>query len=302
MKQSYETKASKGRLLLARLTDYFSFFLAGGAVSLFLPWFLETYDYLIFAFLIPYLYLPLEAVLLSRFGTTLGKALFGIKAFNEKGKKLSFKQALKQACCFCRKPGNLRQSTLSWHQKLSSTLFLLGCIFLSFFGNTLTQWGMGLRPGLSQEGWIEYTHDEAGFKVHFPRNPEEEVKQLEVPGSDNVFDYQELTAHQDKKVYYSVTYMELPRKWKLAGSNTLLKGTLGLIVHYSPETTLLSKELITHQSHRALNFHMKQGEEEVKGRLILVGTTLYKLTVVYPPELASELEESLFLDSFDLSR
>jgi hypothetical protein len=45
---------------------------------------------------------------------------------------------------------------------------------------------------------------------------------------------------------------------------------------------------------------MSQGSEEVQGRLILVGTTLYQLTVVYPPELAHQLQKTEFLDSFDV--
>ena len=95
--------------------------------------------------------------------------------------------------------------------------------------------------------------------------------------------------------------MELPSKWRLAGSSTLLKGGLDIMVKYMPDTTLIDKKFITHQGHRGLDFHLKQGEDEVQGRLILVGTTLYKLTVTYPLSLEQEVQDNPFLDSFDLS-
>jgi hypothetical protein len=55
-----------------------------------------------------------------------------------------------------------------------------------------------------------------------------------------------------------------------------------------------------HRTFRALDFHLTQGEEEVQGRLILVGATLYRLTVVYPPSLAHQLQKTEFLDSFEV--
>jgi hypothetical protein len=138
--------------------------------------------------------------------------------------------------------------------------------------------------------------------VSFPNEPQEESKQLEIPDAGKVLNYEEISTQHTKDVLYSVSYMELPSKWRWAGSNTLLKGALDLLVKYSPEQLeVLDREIILYQNHRALDFHLKQNDNEVKGRFILVDNTLYKLTVVYPASLHEEIQEGHpFLDSFDL--
>jgi len=266
-----------------------------------LPCFIETYYYFIFLVVIPLLWMPVEALLLMLFGTTPGKALLGIKICHRTGAKLSFWQGLKRASGFA-SSGVIHQVPLTFKRMLAAMVIVLSCSLMSIFGNALTKWTIGFERGISNEGWVQYIHDEGEFKVHFPHDPKEEQKQLEIPNANKVLDYQELQATQNKKVHYSVTYMELPRKWKIAGSSTLLKGALEIMVKYLPETAIVNKQFTTHQTYRALDFHLKQGEDEVEGRLILVGMTLYKLTVIYPPELAETIQETPFFDSFDLSK
>lgn len=287
--------------VLAQLVDYLSLFLVGGTISLFFPWFIDTLYYLIFALTVPLLWVPIEALLVSLAGTTPGKSLFGIKIFDIMGRKLSYWESFKAALRFNSK-GVVRQLPLSFKRRITALAIIVGCMVISIFGNALTNWSIGLERGISNTGWTQYAYEDAGFKVHFPNDPQEESKQLAVPGADKVLDYQELTTHQNKQVYYSVSYMELPRKWKIAGSSTLLKGALTIMVRHMPDTKLVEKRFTTHQNHRALDFRLKEGEQEVKGRLILVGMTLYKLTVTYPPDLEQELQENPFLDSFDLSQ
>ncbi len=70
------------------------------------------------------------------------------------------------------------------------------------------------------------------------------------------------------------------------------------MVKDSPETVLLNKNMTKHRNLRALDYHLTQGEDEVQGRLVLVGTTLFRLTAVYPPSLAHQLQHDEFVDSF----
>jgi uncharacterized RDD family membrane protein YckC len=292
---------SKTFRILAQFVDYLSFFLIGGAISSFLPWFIDTYYYVGFALAVPLLWIPFEALLVSLMGTTPGKALFGIKIFDIMGRKLSYWQSFKTALRLDSR-GVVRQLSLSYKRRFAALIVIVGFTLISIFGNALAKWSIGWERGISTSGWTEYVNEEAGFTVQFPNDPKEESKQLEVPEANKVLDYQELTTHQNKKVYYSVSYMELPRKWKIAGSSTLLKGALTIVVKHMPDTTLLEKSFTTHQNHRALDFRLKQGDQEVKGRLIIVGMTLYKLTVTYPSDLEQELQENPFLESFDLSQ
>lgn len=293
---------SKSFRALARFVDYLSLFLVGGTISMFFPWFIDTLYYIAFALAVPFLWIPIEALLVSLTGTTPGKALFGIKIFDRTGRKLSYWESFKAASFFGSNNTLIRQMSLSFKRRITALIIIAGCAIASIFGNALTKWSIGLEKGISsKEGWIQYAYDDAGFKVHFPNDPQEETKVLPIPEANKVLNYQELKTHQNKQVYYSVTYMDLPRKWKMAGSTTLLKGGLDIMVKYMPGTTIIEKKFSTHQTHRSLDFRLQQGEQQVKGRLILVGTTLYKLTVTYPPSLEQELQDNPFLDSFDLS-
>ncbi len=288
--------------VLARFVDYLSLFLIGGSISMFFPWFIDTLYYFAFALAVPFLWIPIEALLVSLKGTTPGKALFGITIFDRQGRKLRYWESFKAAGFFGSKNILVRQISLSFKRRMAALIIVAGCAIVSIFGNALTKWWIGLEKGITTtDGWIQYAYEDAGFKVHFPNDPQEESKLLPIPEANKVLNYQELKTDQNKKVYYSVTYMDLPRKWKMAGSTTLLKGALDIMVKNMPGTTIVEKKFSTHQTHRSLDFHLKQGEQEVKGRLILVGTTLYKLTVTYPPSLEQELQDNPFIDSFDLS-
>jgi uncharacterized RDD family membrane protein YckC len=287
--------------LAARLVDYLLFFLICGVASLFLPFLLETYFYYFFALAVPILWIPIEALCISLFKTTPGKALFGITIHDFLGAKLTYLKALRRAAFIPPRPGVIRQVSLSLKRRLSGLLIALACIGLSLFGNALTRWSVGLDQGMNADGWVQYYSQDAGFSVQFPTDPKEESKRLEIPSANKVLDYQELTSKQNKNIHYSVSYMDFPKKWKWAGNGTLLKGALDAIVKHLPNTALKSREFSYHQNQRSIDFLLKQGETEVKGRLIIVGTKLYKLTISYPASVSDKIEDSPFFSSFDLN-
>ena len=196
----------------------------------------------------------------------------------------------------------LFQLGMSFKRKLTAFILAACAILVALFGKPLTYYSIGLDAKISQNGWMQYYSLTRGFTVNFPSNPQEESKQLEIPDAGKVLNYEEVSTQHTKDVLYSVSYMELPSKWRWAGSNTLLKGALDLLVKYAEmPTEVLSREIFLYQNHRAIDFHLKQGESEVRGRFILVDNTLYKLTVVYPETVKDKVEQGTpFLDSFDL--
>ena len=244
--------------------------------------------------------MPFEAFLVSRYKTTLGKFLFGIRIEDHLAGKLPFLIALKRSCFFGTRPGVIRQKTLKVSRYVFSICALLFLLGVSVFEKDITVLTTGMEKYKTIDGWIDYTSSNGGFRVLFPDSPLEESKILPVPSQDHELTYQELKSYQTKKVYYSISYMDLPKKWKLAGSSRLLQGALDLIVKHDPDTQLVCQSMTKHQKFRALDFHLSQGSEEVQGRLILVGMTLYRLTVVYPPELAHQTQHSEFLNSFEV--
>ena len=286
--------------LCVKAIDYGIFFLVGTAISLFFPCYLNYLFYLVFAVCVPVLWIPVEALLISIWGTTIGNAILGFEVLWQKGKMLSYKEALQWSISFQAKEDFLvRKPIRSWRFVVGAALALSCLLGAVFSGKIIDYTLLSIEQSMSIDGWIKYS-SEAGFKVAFPAEPKvEENKTLEVPNHDKTLNYSELTS-QTKKAHYSVSYMQLPRKWRLAGNSTLLKGALELIVKNSPSTTLLEKNFVKHNNLRVLDFHMQQGEEMVQGRLIIVGGTLFKLMVSYPPSIAADLKHEIFLDSFEI--
>jgi hypothetical protein len=76
---------------------------------------------------------------------------------------------------------------------------------------------------------------------------------------------------------------------------------LDLLVSHTEGAVLIEKEFKMFGPHRVLDFRMKQGKEEIKGRLIIVEGTLYKLTLAYPQAHSSDQQDNPFLNSFETS-
>lgn len=285
----------------AQVIDYALVYLLFTAASFFLPFYIEDLYYLGVVFFIPVFWMPVEALLISRYKTTLGKKLFGIRIEDHLGKKLPYGIALKRACFLGKRPGIIRQTSLGllrYTVAICTLLFLTG---VSVFEKEITVLTTGFEKCQTIDGWVDYTSTDGGFRVLFPQIPEEESKLLPVSAQGDNLSYQEVTSYQTKKVYYSISYMDLPRKWKLAGANRLLNGALDLIVEHTPGAKLLCKSMTKHQNFRSLDFHIAQeGAEEAQGRLILVDMTLYRLTVVYPQDLVHQSQHTEFLNSFEV--
>ncbi len=286
--------------LLARGIDYCLFYLFLSLASMVFPFYIDDLYYFGLALGIPVFWAPLEAILISHYKTTPGKALFGVRVENHLAGRIPFWISLKRACFLGTRPGILRQ------KKISSKRFVIGlCAFLCLFGSSFFEKEVasittGFEKYKPVDGWIAYTSTDGRFRVIFPEDPECESKVLPVPSQNKNLNYNELKSYHTKKVYYSVSYMELPRKWKMAGAKRLLQGALDLMAEYAPGTQILEKNMTKHKNLHALDFRLSQGEEETQGRLILVGTTLFRLTVVYPPSLAHQLQHQQFLDSFEV--
>ncbi len=286
--------------LLARGIDYCFFYLVCSLCSMFLPFYIEDLYFLGFACVIPLLWVPIEALLLSTWKTTPGKALFSIRIETHLGGKLPFWISLKRALFLGRRPGIIRQKSVSSLRTCAGFLVFLSCLSGSLFEKEIAVVTTGFEKYKAAEGWTEYTSTEGRFSVHFPDEPELETGILPVPSQKKNLNYSEFKSYQTKKVYYSVSFIELPKKWKMAGAARLLQGALKLIVEHTPDAHLLGQQMTRHKNFRALDFHLTQGDEEVQGRLVLVGTTLFRLTAVYPPALVHQLQHQEFINSFEV--
>lgn len=295
-----DKKPSWWARLWAKAIDYCLFYLIFTLSSMVFPFYIEDLYYLGFAFFIPILWAPFEAFCISRLKTTLGKALLGIRIETHLGGRLPFWLALKRSLFLGTLPGIIRQRSGTKMRALRG--FTILCVLLggAVFEKEIAVVTTGFEKYRTVDGWKEYVSTEGNFSVIFPQEPEYESGVLPVPSQKKNLTYNEFKSYQTKKVYYSVSYIDLPRKWKMAGASRLLQGALELILEHTPGSQLLSQNMTKHQNLRALDFHLSQGEEEVQGRLILVGTTLFRLTAVYPPALAHQLQHEEFVNSFQV--
>jgi uncharacterized RDD family membrane protein YckC len=283
---------------IARSIDYSILYFLISLSAMISPLYIEDLYYMGFLLFLPLLWAPIEAFLISKIKTTPGRFLLGIRVETQMGGKLPFWTSLKRSLCFGSRSGFIRQKKIKIVRFLIAIFAFSALLGGAYFEKELAMMTTGFEQYRAVDGWKEYTTADGRFSVIFPEDPSHESGTLPVPSQNKKLTYDEFKSYQSKKVYYSVSYMELPRKWKLAGANRLLNAALDLIVQYTPGTELLSSTMTKHRNLRALDFHLSEGEKEVKGRLILVGTTLFRLTAVYPPSLAGQLQDREFVDSF----
>lgn len=294
------------RRFLARIFDYGLFYFFTVFMALVLPVEVESKIFVIYALWVPFCWMPFEAMLLRFWGTTPGKKLFGLSFSPVSGKgngKMSGKEALKRAFLF-RGVHSLRAQPIGIKRYLAA--LVLACLAGSalFLGENIAevaiQYEQTITQSGTQSGWIQYVSDNGKFQVHFPKKPvEQQPQQFEIPNGDPL-QVSEFKAH--KEAEFSVSYLDLPKKWKLFSANTLLKGAIKVVQEHRPGAQLLDKKLVKHKNYPAMDFKMKEGEKEIEGRLILVDNTLYKLWVIYSPDTPREQQHEVFLDSFELSK
>ncbi len=284
--------------VFARFIDYGTLYLSGILLCLMLPLELGESFYVFFALAVPLISPFIEAIFISKQGKTLGQKVFGMKIEAPKGGLLSFKQALQRTLFLGTRPGVVKFKSLNRYRYLIALLLAIGCITSLFLGEEISNVAIEYEQNMTKEGWILYTSKDETFTVNFPKKPELETHTFDVPHTDKGLNLQEVKTVGD--VEFSVSYLELPRKWRIFSAATLLKGAMNVIAEKMPGAKIIQKSHIKYKNYPGMDFHMTQEGKEIEGRLILVGSTLYKLTVTRPHEINHEVEHENFLNSFEL--
>jgi uncharacterized RDD family membrane protein YckC len=284
--------------IFARFIDYGTFYLLGILMCLMLPLELGETFYFLFALAVPFVWPFIEAVCISKKGKTLGQKVFGMKIEDSKGYNLSFKKALQRALFIGKRPGIIKFKSINRYRYLIALFLAIGCVSSLFLGEELSNVAVEYEQNMTKDGWVQYSSKDERFTVNFPEKPEVETLSLDIPNSDNSLDLNEVRT--TGKVEFSVSYLELPRKWRIFSATTLLKGAMNVIVGNMSEAQMLEKRHVKYKNYPGMDFRIKQGDSEVEGRLILVGSTLYKLTITRPQEVAHNEQHENFLESFEL--
>ncbi len=254
--------------------------------------------------LVPFIWAPIEIILLCIWGTTPGSSLMGF-TFCDPSKKisLSLKKSILHSLFIQRSPSF---PSIKGKKRLLYTtvsIALISCTTtLLFLGNALVQLPQEFGKTIAQRGWVRYEASEEGFSADFPRKPHVETKQLEVSQANRTLDYQEYSAEHTDQVSYSVSTLYLPNKWRIFGNNTILKGALTVVLDNMPfGTKLLFKQLCKHGEYPAIDFHILYEDKETKGRLVLVDGKLYKVEVSYSLNTQAKETGIAFINSFKIS-
>jgi hypothetical protein len=280
------------RRFLARVFDYGLFYFLTVFCFLILPLELDSQVFLLWALIVPIFWAPIEALLLYKWGTTPGKKLFGLRLAS-----MTWTESCSRAFFF-KKSKDLQAKRIGIKRYLLALMMTCSAGSTLFLGEDISEAAVHYEQSITGAGWIQYVADNGKFQVQFPKKPvEQEPKHFDVPSGDPI-QLSEFKAH--KEAEFSVSYLDLPKKWKLFSANTLLKGAMKVVHEHMPSAELIEKKLVKHKSHPAMDFKMRDGKNEIEGRLILVGNTLYKLWVVYTPETPREQQHELFLSSFEI--
>ena len=280
------------RRSLARLLDYGLFYCCSVFLSLVVPVDVNENFYFYFALAVPLFWAPLEAFLITRYETTPGKKLFGITVPG-----LTGKESLKRAFFLGKRPGAISEKKISYWRYLFALMIACSAGSGLFYGKDISEAAVHYEQQVADAGWVEYIANNGKFSVHFPKKPIDISKTVETESGDPI-NLSEVKAVKDAA--FSVSYLDLPRKWKLFSSNTLLKGAMKVVHEHMPGTQMIDQKIVKHKNYPAMDFKMKDGQNHIEGRLILVGNTLYRLMVVYYPDTPREEQHETFVNSFDL--
>ncbi|MFS8562978.1 MAG: RDD family protein [Rhabdochlamydiaceae bacterium] len=284
--------------IFARFVDYGTFYLSGILLYLMLPLEFGESFYCLFALAVPFVWPFIEALLVAKKGKTLGQKMFGMKIEDGNESNLSFKAALQRAFFIGKRPGVIKFKSINRWKYLVALFLAIACVCSLFLGEEISNVAVEYEQNITKEGWIQYSSEDERFTVNFPKKPQLDTLSFDVPNSSKSLDLNEVKAKAD--VEFSVSYVELPRKWRLFSSTTLLKGAMNVILENMPGAKIITKTHMKYKNYPGIDFHMTQDGNEIEGRLILVGSTLYKLTVTRPQEIGHEVHHQEFLDSFDL--
>lgn len=324
----------------ARLFDYTLFYIITSFAFFISPVMIPDVLHLCFGLLLPMLWVPIEALCLSLFGTTPGKALLGIHIRDKEQNKPSFALAIRRSqrvcllglglgipfiniACGYLAFRDIKRGQSRWDKdldvyiskrlgkKFTATALALGVIsspmLMEEFRDYVFDTGSPLFKDMVIDGdlatltdvnWKTFKDPNTGFSIQFPVKPKKDDSELAIPNSS--LPLTEVKCNPSEDIHYSVMYTTLPSKWLCYSPSLVLKGSLKYISKHM-KTRIVEKSVNKFKRLPALDYVFFDGKLETAGKLILVGSTLYKVEVKYPYAERGKIQESLdkFLSSFE---
>ncbi len=294
-----EQKITFYQKAFAKVLDFLLLYIALSLTAVASPFSITNDSYLYLVILTPILWVPFEIIFLLTWGSTPGGACLGISPRSATSQRLTFSESLRLSL-FLEKTREI--TWVSYPQKLGRqiTRLVIGCALLmaSLFSKALFQFPQEFQRTFSaQQGWMEYTSPTGDFTAIFPGEPEVNEMQFPIPKTNKSLDYSEYRS-DEKKVTYSIGVLEIPSKWRIFSSSTILKNALKVVVENLDNAQLLNKKSLQHDGYPGLDFTIELDDHEIKGRLILVDEKLYKVEFSHEHDTLESTQELAFIESF----
>lgn len=154
-----------------------------------------------------------------------------------------------------------------------------------------------------QDGkWTAFKDPDGKFHIDFPSTPETAEKVIPTTSGNDPLAFSEVKLLKEE-VEYSLSYTTLPKSITKWSSGLVLKGSLKLLAkHFHNGAKIQKKSSSKFKKQPAIDFILqKKGNTESMGRLILIGSKLYKVEVTYPSAKREVVQEnlSIFMQSFE---
>lgn len=187
--------------------------------------------------------------------------------------------------------------------RLVSFLIILSVVSLAttiFSQALITARQKGIQNGLANS-WQTYNSDSEKFSVLFPKVPTvDNSHDLTQDNPDATSGYVRYKSNPSDQTIYSIFKYKYASEIDTSDPDTLLKNMLNGIVSSDSSNNLESSNYTDYAGYRALDHVVKNKDEYIKGRLILVGQNPYWLALECVPAYCNDSEYQKFVDSLQL--
>lgn len=151
--------------------------------------------------------------------------------------------------------------------------------------------------------WKEFTSADAHFAALFPRYPSRESEMLSLPGTDITIPYTAYSTEDDISAYI-VGVTTYPTEVDVRIPHVILEGALNGMVASTEGNKVTASSITTFFNYPTLTFEILNAEQNIqmKGRIVLVGHTLYMQASSYEIGKEQTADHIKFMNSFNLTR
>lgn len=162
-----------------------------------------------------------------------------------------------------------------------------------------------ITENIKFKNWMNFHPEEEAFCAFFPTTPITSSRDLPIPGNDGLsLPYKEFVCQTEDGVLFSICYTILPDDWLAYGSSLVLKQALKVIVNERGKIEIVGKKITSFKSFPAMDYEhytlSETNQKETTGTLVLIGKTLYKIELTYPPALHDQIQDEIigFIEGF----